>query len=249
MRVSDPALTPSLLARLPPRARLSSASGPVNRRLTVIASADGGGWLETDGVASPPASRLSDLLDDFESRLRFALAEFSRRRIVVHAGVVAWKGRAAVIPGSSHSGKTTLVAALVAAGADYLTDEHALLDDRGRVHPWPKPLSIRPASGARQIETPPEALGGRTAERALPVALILDTRYRPDAPWAPRPLSAGEGALALMANAIAARRYPERTLAVLTAVAARARTIRGDRPEAEAIAPAVLAMLEAAGSR
>lgn len=244
MRVDDPALIPLLLERIPPRARLSSAAGPVDRRLSVVSDVDGGGWLEVDGLAGPRVGRQADLLNDFDSCLRFALAEFSRRRIVVHAGVVGWHGRAAVIPGPSHSGKTSLVAALVAAGADYVSDEHALLDARGRVHPWPKPLSIRPEPGARQVETPADALGGRTATRALPVALIVDTRYRPDAVWAPRPLSAGEGALSLMANAIAARRFPVRTLAVLAAVAARARTLHGPRPDARETARAILALLE-----
>src|SRR5262249_15179119 len=51
-----------------------------------------------------------------ESDLRLYIAEHARRRVFVHAGVVGWNGGAIVIPGSSLSGKSTLVAALVRAG-------------------------------------------------------------------------------------------------------------------------------------
>jgi hypothetical protein len=66
------------------------------------------------------------------------VAENARRWIFVHAGVVAWRGQAIVIPGATQSGKTSLVAALVRAGAEYFSDEYAVFDARGRVHPLPR---------------------------------------------------------------------------------------------------------------
>ena len=41
---------------------------------------------------------------------------------LLHAAAVAWQGRAIVIPGHSHAGKSTLTAALLRAGAGYLSD-------------------------------------------------------------------------------------------------------------------------------
>ena len=69
------------------------------------------------------------------SRIELLVAAALPDRVAVHAGVVAFAGRAVVIPGPSHSGKSTLVQALVEAGATYLSDEFALLDEAGRV--WP----------------------------------------------------------------------------------------------------------------
>lgn len=65
--------------------------------------------------------------------------------LLVHAGaVVSPAGTAVLLPAPSRSGKTTLVAALVAAGFDYLSDEAAAIDPVTRmVHPFPKALSLK----------------------------------------------------------------------------------------------------------
>jgi len=77
------------------------------------------------------------------------IALWARRRVFVHAGVVAWQGRAVLIPGRTLSGKSWLVRALVRAGAEYYSDEFAVLDARGRVHPYPLPP--READGRPQL--------------------------------------------------------------------------------------------------
>ena len=82
------------------------------------------------------ARALEELLDSFESDLQLYVAERAARRVFVHAGVVGWRGRAILLPGPSMSGKSTLVAELVRAGATYYSDEYAVLDARGRVHPY-----------------------------------------------------------------------------------------------------------------
>ena len=74
------------------------------------------------------------------------MAAETRERVFVHAGVVGWKGHAIVIPGRSRSGKTTLVAELVKAGAEYYSDEFAVLDAEGRVHPFPE-AAVGPGPG------------------------------------------------------------------------------------------------------
>ena len=74
-------------------------------------------------------------------------AEPLRMLIFIHAGVVAQDGVAIALPGVSFAGKTTLVSALVRAGAVYYSDEFAVIDKRGVVNPYPKALSVRAGPG------------------------------------------------------------------------------------------------------
>src|SRR5438105_4409512 len=85
---------------------------------------------------------LARLLEALESELHFHAAVSARRWLYVHAGVVSWDGTAVLIPGRSMSGKSTLVEALVRAGASYASDEFAVLDRQGRAHPYPKAPSL-----------------------------------------------------------------------------------------------------------
>ena len=85
----------------------------------------------------------------------------------MHAGVVGWKGWALVLPGKSGAGKTTLVAELIRAGATYYSDEYAVLDERGRVHPYARPLAVR-VDGWRQRRRTPEWFGARRGTRRCP---------------------------------------------------------------------------------
>lgn len=67
--------------------------------------------------------------------------------LTVHAGVVSHDGRALIFPGDANAGKSTLVAALVHAGFQYLSDEAALIDlDDAIVHPYHRSVSLEPGS-------------------------------------------------------------------------------------------------------
>jgi hypothetical protein len=67
--------------------------------------------------------------------------------ILIHAGAVAWRGRAVLLPAPPDSGKTTLAAALTAAGFAYLSDEAAPIDPFSRrVVPFPRALWLESAS-------------------------------------------------------------------------------------------------------
>ena len=102
------------------------------------------------------------------------LACHSPVAIYLHAGVLEWKGKALVLPGISYSGKTTLVQELVRLGARFYSDEYAIIDTKGRVHPFPSPLSIREGPTARRVDAtelgwplalPPEGLGSSVLGR------------------------------------------------------------------------------------
>jgi hypothetical protein len=183
---------------------------------------------------------LSDVFETLERDARLFVAEHAHRRIFVHAGVVGWKGRAIVIPGKSMSGKTSLTAEFVRGGATYYSDEFAVFDEEGRVHPYAKPLSLRSSDGYSQTDLPVETFGGRAGTKPLRVGMVLVTRYGNRARWKPQRISAGMGALALLANTVAARRQPEKTLDVLRKGVCTASVLKSLRGEAGAVVESVL---------
>lgn len=194
-------------------------------------------------------ARTAELVTVFEilrSDVNLYVAGNAPRRLFVHAGVVGWKGRAIVIPGPSLSGKTTLVQEFLRAGATYYSDEFAVLGRRGCVHPFATPLSVRSAKSNGQEMRPAEEFGGSIGVRPLPIGCIVATGYRRGAEWKPKELSKGLGVLALLANTIAARQNPSKTLTVLSAAVANAGILKSDRGEAKAVVESILKVLEAA---
>src|SRR5438105_11686695 len=143
---------------------------------------------------------LDAVFDVLESELQLFVAEWARDRVFVHAGVVGWDGQAIVIPGRSLSGKSTLVAALLRAGATYYSDEYAVLDDRGHVHPYSRLLSLRQPAGERPKRCSAADLGSRPGIEPLPVGLVAVTKYQSGARWRPRPLTPGKAMLELLNN-------------------------------------------------
>jgi hypothetical protein len=185
------------------------------------------------------------VLERFESDLQLYVAERAPRRIFVHAGVVGWKGRAVVIPGRSLSGKTTLVSELVRAGAVYYSDEYAVIDREGRVHPYARPLAVREGGGLRQTRKAVEEFGGSAGEEPLPVGLVVVSRYERGTSWRPRPLTSGECVLELLSNTVPARRSPARAMSALTKASAGATALTGPRGEAAVAARAIMRCLGA----
>jgi hypothetical protein len=187
---------------------------------------------------------LTEALEIFESELQLKVAEMCVDKVFVHAGVVGWKGRAVVVPGTSSAGKTTLIAALVRAGAEYYSDEYALLDKDGRVHPYSRPLKIRMNGGESRVDCSPEMLGGSRGVEPLPLAYVVVTQYQPSACWQPRRLSAGKAVLALLENTVPIRRRPQSCLATLCRIGSSAVAIHSARGEAYETAPMLLREIE-----
>ena len=234
----EPEVLARLAERLPPGWRRTAARRL--RRVYTLAGRRGATrTLEASGRVIARTRRIGTVLDAFESDVHHYIAEWAPRRVFVHAGVVGWRGAAIVVPGRSMTGKTTLVAALLRAGATYYSDEYAVLDARGRVHPFARALSLRDPDGRRPRRTA-AALGAPVGTRPLPVGLVVVSRYRAGARWRPRRLSPALGALALMANTVSARRQPAQALAAIQAVVLRAAVLRGTRGEAAQAAPALV---------
>jgi hypothetical protein len=199
--------------------------------------------LYCDSTLLARARDLGPLLTAFTQHAELLTAYRAQDHLLIHAGVVGWQGRAILIPGRSMTGKTSLVRALVAAGATYYSDEFAVLDQQGQVHPYPVPLSIRGMHGQPARKTPIEALGGQAGSVPLPVGLVVVTAYQPGARWRPAALSAGEALLALMDNAVAARREPSYSMPILRATIIATTAVQSKRGEAGAVARALLRQL------
>src|SRR6266404_6229353 len=200
--------------------------------------------LYGDDARIARSTNLDDVFERFESDLRLFVGEFARHRVFVHAGVVAWKGKAIVIPGRSYSGKSTLVAALVRAGATYYSDEYAVFDAKGLVHPFSKPLEIRAEGEFKQSRITVGELGGKSGTKALPVGLVLMTRYKRGTKWRPRKLTPGKGVLELLFNTVSARRSPEKALSTLRHVTRRAEVLKGPRGDTTAVVDALLKRMD-----
>ena len=247
IRTNAPAFLPELLDRLPPGWKLSRTQR-VQWLLSLHARASranpdktfhqlhSGSDLVTRGTNFPR------IVEAFGNEVRAILALRSPCRSFVHAGSVGWKGRAIVLPGHAGAGKSTLTRALVRAGASYYSDEFAVLDRKGRVFPYPLPLREKTGSGPASVVVPPQELGGSVGTRALPVGLILSTRFDPTREGRLQRLSSGRGALELMAHAVQARLRPQAVMESVGTAAAGAIILKGPRGEAEKIVDTILGL-------
>jgi hypothetical protein len=158
--------------------------------------------------------------------------------VFVRAGVVGYDRRALVIPGDSFSGKTTLVAALVRAGAKYYSDEYAVIDADGRVHPF---ASVHP-DGA-QFDIHPDEHTAAVGRERLPVGLIAVTGFSPRAEWLPTTLTGAAAAVELLAHTPTVTTRPEEAMKAITRALDGAVVLKGERGEAAEVADQLLEQL------
>jgi hypothetical protein len=187
--------------------------------------------------------RWTDAASALAAHAELVVAERAPDHLFVHAGVVGWEGCAIVMPGASFAGKTTLVQAWLEAGATYYSDEFAVLDRNGRVHPFARPLAIRDGSTALTRRVPVSALGAQTGTTPLPIGLVLVTSYRAGARWRPRRLTAAPTLLALMRHTVAARGNPEHSMPILKQAVSGSLALDGRRGEARPLVSTILSHL------
>lgn len=133
--------------------------------------------------------------------------------LLLHAATVERDGRALLMTGESGAGKSTLAALLGERGWRLMGDEFALLDlDDGRLHPFPRAISLKNRAIGLFDAVDPERLGpllketpkGRIRhlrpnaeaiarmDEAAPPALILFPRFDTGFERAVRPVGAAE---------------------------------------------------------
>jgi hypothetical protein len=186
-----------------------------------------------------------EVLQRLVSAIRLTVAENATDHVFVHAAVVAWKGRAILLPGKSFSGKTTLTLELVRRGATYYSDEYAIIDESGLVHSFLKDLSLRLKDDVQQTEYSIEKFGGKKAAGSVRAGLVLFTRYCKNADWRPVRISPANGILEMIKDVVPIRRDPKFVLNVLDSLAADVTFVISERGEAAGIADMVLELCEA----
>ncbi|MEP7076928.1 MAG: hypothetical protein ABI878_14060 [Acidobacteriota bacterium] len=212
-------------------------TGPLKDPLLFGIDRDGGEFvMYKDGKVFTNGAVKDVFLRFFDSMVRVTIAEHAVDRVFVHAGVVGWKGKAIVIPGNSFSGKTTLVYELVRRGAEYFSDEYAVFDAEGLVHPFPRRLAVRnrPEEG-QSIETTylmAEEIGGRSATTPIPVGHVLFTEFRENAAWEPDSLTPGQAVLEMVSHTAPIRYNTKLSLEILKKVTANAIILRSCRSDA-----------------
>jgi hypothetical protein len=213
--------------------------------LRVLGTSGASYRLEVAGETVAEAAEVRPVLDRLAGELMVHVANHAPDRVFVHAGVVAWQGKALVLPGTSFAGKTTLVAALVLAGATYYSDEYAVLDECGRVYPYARDLQMRRNGGTEQTAFAVRRLRGSAGTAALPVAQVVFTEYSEAGHWDPQPVSAGMAVLEMLRHAIPVQRTPARVMATLAKMMENATALRSGRGAAGATASALLAAMTA----
>jgi hypothetical protein len=175
---------------------------------------------------------LETVYEKFESEVHLHVASVAQTRVFIHAGVVALNGKAILVPGRSQSGKSTLTLEFIKAGATFYSDEYAVLDSRGRVYPFPRPMQFRDGDGLMQKRVRADEVGAGTGLKPLPIGLILLTKFRSGASWRPQSIPSGRAVLKLLAHSVTTRNQPEASLKTVRVLASRAPVVSSPRGEA-----------------
>lgn len=226
--------------RMPPTWKPGRSGTP--KRGYRLAHASAGVFVEAEGELLARGLTHRGALDVLESDLQLFIAQHSRAYVFVHAGVVAIRGKALILPGTSGAGKTTLVRALLEAGATYYSDEYALLDAKGRVHPYARALSVRTDATGEKLRVPVSRAVAPTGRRPLPLGVVVETKYSKGARWSPRELTRGEVVLALLSHTVPARDRPAEVLATLARAARGALGLTSPRGSAAGLARVLLSL-------
>jgi hypothetical protein len=155
--------------------------------------------LDQSPIAS--AARPDGLLRELIDCLDTGLVRHLKNLHAIHAGAVLVGDQALLFPGSSHSGKSSLVAELLRRGAVCLSDEYALIDTAGRVHAYPRVLLLR-NGGAAQTPVRPEECnaGSRVASDPASVGWILSIRYASEKGWDLASVPQSDALMSLLQN-------------------------------------------------
>jgi hypothetical protein len=252
VRVSDPAVLDRVADALPPG--WEPACSPFVDYLysLKVGGSDARGKVRTFTLLYFGLQRvartmnLGEALDGLEAHLQWQVATNAYNRVIVHAGVVGWQGRAILIPGYSRAGKSTLVAELLKRGATYYSDEYAVLDARGMVHPYARRLSLRQEGDLPSFRRSAEDFGAPTGGAPIPVGVVAVAKHRPGARWRPRSLTTGQTVWELLNCTLTAEKQPDAALNVLQRAASGATGLKGFRGEAAQTAELLLEQVQQA---
>lgn len=139
--------------------------------------------LFSNNVRRSVVARAAELLPYLDWAANWAIGLDRREYLQVHAACVSRDGEGLILAGAPESGKTTLAAALLLTGWQYLCDEFALLHpDTAELQPYPKALSIKQPSFALLRSLRPRLpLSTAVRRERVRVASLPAHRLRADA--------------------------------------------------------------------
>ncbi|MCP4959092.1 MAG: hypothetical protein GY925_07460 [Actinomycetia bacterium] len=213
---------------------------------TAITDGDGLRYERRDPGRPPDPARVGKTTARVLDDLHLSVALHSRAGVFVHAGVVGWNDRAILLPGRSRWGKSTLVEALVRAGAQYLSDEYAILLPNGRIQSYPRPIHLRTPHGPMLLD--PRSIG-TVAPRSYPPSIVVLTRYESGANWNPEVLTPASAALAVFDSMVVAAVIPERAMGSAATLVRQIVAVHSLRDEAASTVPAILELAERTAER
>jgi len=176
-----------------------------------------------------------------------AIVHRMRNYCAVHAGAVLIEGRALLLPGTSHAGKSSLVAELLRRGASCFSDEYALVDNEGQIHSYPRPLLLRDGRPRQSLVLPEELNASFAQTAALGWIFVLD--YAPGETWQVREITQGEAILSLLRNTPHEMTGSPQLLDVFLRAIGDAHCYSGRRGEAAQAAELILQLVGASPSK
>ena len=192
-------------------------------------------WIKS---SNHPSGLLRSMIDCLDRAVVAGLKDLH----AVHAGAVLIANRALLLPGASHSGKSSLVPELLRCGARCFSDEYALIDRQGRVHSYPRPLMIRCGATDQRFALP-ENFNSSIADVSAPVGWILSLRFSPSSGWSVAATSQSQGMISLLQNTPHAMADSSGLVASLHRAAYTARCYAGLRGEAQDAAGQILRII------
>jgi hypothetical protein len=200
-------------------------------------------FINDELVSEGPS--LESFYDYLEREIRITIGGKSPKYVFLHSSVIGIDGEAVLFPAKSFAGKTTLAKEFLKYGAEYYSDEYAIIDEKGLVYPYTKPLSLRGIiDDNTQVDIEVEEFGGKKAHKPIPIKMICLTEYQPSLIWKPEVLSDGKGILELLRHTLTTRENPKFTLKVLNLIAKRAIIAKSKRGDASEFAKTVINYLK-----
>lgn len=199
----------------------------------ITGSADQAFMIDRAGMTSLPARDLDGLVYGLEKDIT---VEIQRRRgdlLFLHAAVIEWQGRVALLAANSGGGKSTTTWGLLNSGFGYLSDELCPIDlEAMTVHPYPHALCLKqrppgpyelPAGTldlGRTLHVPARLLPGPvlTSPRSLDAVFLLKRDPATTRPVVQR-VSAAEAAARLYVVTLNALAHPDRGMPAVLRVA------------------------------
>jgi hypothetical protein len=216
----------------------------VDHSFGIYRNLDGNLYFTNESKPWSPLEHECDFRRTLNTMIRVHVAEKARGWVFIHAGVVSWRGRAIILPASSHNGKTTLVSELIRLGAEYYSDEYAVIDPAGLVYPYERDLSVRPPGSEIQVQVPPSEFGALIGSRPVPVGMVVVTKFDPGAIFEPETVSMGIGIMETVPDVIPIRFNTDFALKVLNTAFSRAIIVKSLRGEAQIAAASILSYFD-----